>query len=410
MKRKLAIVLCVALLLASFGVMNASAATTPTLSLSTSGTEFHRGDIVSVDVNLSGEAGSGNAGIDAFFGEIVYDPLVFGLTKASAAVDTDGFSWLDSTCFTSGTLSPNTGGAVAGGTLDLCLPSAGHLVAIYLTDSTPLTADSKLFTINFTVLADATFAAASFTWASAIDACDPTSATIAVEATDLSVTIVDTAHNPIVTGVVDGKTYLTDRTISFDYGTATIATMIKSSGLFGTATAFTSGSTFTTEGRHQLIVTGTSGFSTTIVFNLYKGYIKGISVAQNIGDTVTYVSTLISKIAVEPGQTVSVLKADGTAIATPLATTKVATAMIVKVFNGETEVSSQLVVVYGDINGDGSINVGDLTQLKFQMANSSYTTGAKREACNANRDASVNVGDLTRLKLYNGKQAQIIQY
>jgi hypothetical protein len=148
MKRKLAIVLCVALLITSFGFMTAAADTTPNMALATSGTNFAQGDTVSVDVNLTGQTNNA-AGISAFVGEVVYDPAVFSLTAATP--DTD-LKWLDASSFTAGSLTPNDGGA-----LDVSLYTPGHVSILFIDVANAITTDATLFTLKFVVLADAAY-------------------------------------------------------------------------------------------------------------------------------------------------------------------------------------------------------------------------------------------------------------
>jgi hypothetical protein len=65
--------------------------------------------------------------------------------------------------------------------------------------------------------------------------------------------------DPEVTGVEDGKYYNTDRTITFDEGSATLNTV-----------PFTSGTTVSAEGTYELIVTDLAGNITTIDFVIDK--------------------------------------------------------------------------------------------------------------------------------------------
>jgi hypothetical protein len=79
----------------------------------------------------------------------------------------------------------------------------------------------------------------------------------ATNSTTVTFTIDKTA--PTVTGVTNGKSYNTDRTVTFSEGTATL-----------NGTAFISGTTITTEDDYTLIVTDTAGNSINIDFTIDK--------------------------------------------------------------------------------------------------------------------------------------------
>ncbi|MHA7965828.1 InlB B-repeat-containing protein [Paenibacillus sp. CAU 1782] len=64
---------------------------------------------------------------------------------------------------------------------------------------------------------------------------------------------------PFVTGVTDGESYNSSRTISFNEGTATL-----------NGNGFISGSSVDAEGSHVLVVTDAAGNSVTITFNIFK--------------------------------------------------------------------------------------------------------------------------------------------
>jgi len=64
---------------------------------------------------------------------------------------------------------------------------------------------------------------------------------------------------------------------------------------------------------------------------------------------------------------------------------------------GQVSVSLE-VVVYGDINGDGIIDVLDLLYIQKHLLDLNVQTGARLEACDVNRDDSVDVLDLLLLQ------------
>lgn len=67
------------------------------------------------------------------------------------------------------------------------------------------------------------------------------------------------------------------------------------------------------------------------------------------------------------------------------------------------------VVIYGDITGDGSIDLMDLAKIKKYMLNKTSLTGAYKEAANANRNDTLDMTDLAKLKMYLLKKSNISQ-
>lgn len=84
---------------------------------------------------------------------------------------------------------------------------------------------------------------------------------IVTDAVGNSTTVVFTIDKtaPIVTGITSGGFYTSNKTITFNEGTATLD-----------GNAFTSGDTVSKEGKHTLTVTDVSGNKTTIAFTIYK--------------------------------------------------------------------------------------------------------------------------------------------
>ena len=74
---------------------------------------------------------------------------------------------------------------------------------------------------------------------------------------------------PVVTGVVEGGAYQTNKTITFNEGTATLNNV-----------AFASGTLLSTEGNHILVVTDVAGNSTTVRFSISKT-VAGPSIVIN---------------------------------------------------------------------------------------------------------------------------------
>lgn len=58
------------------------------------------------------------------------------------------------------------------------------------------------------------------------------------------------------------------------------------------------------------------------------------------------------------------------------------------------------VVVYGDVNGDGKINSGDLLKLRQHLLGTSKLSGAYSESADINKDKKINSGDLLKTRQY----------
>ncbi|KIL35590.1 hypothetical protein SD71_12630 [Cohnella kolymensis] len=132
---------------------------------------------------------------------------------------------------------------------------------------------------------------------------------------DYTLIVTDTAGNsttvhftidktsPVITGVENGKSYNSDRTITFDEGTATLD-----------GTPFTSGSTVNTEGSHTLIVTDAAGNSTSVTFNIDKTapVVTGVTNGEsyNTDRTVTF-SEGIATLNGSPFDSGTVITVDG---------------------------------------------------------------------------------------------------
>ena len=86
---------------------------------------------------------------------------------------------------------------------------------------------------------------------------------------------------PTVSGITNGSTYNTDKTITFNEGTATLD-----------GASFTSGSTVSAEGKHTLVVTDAAGNTTTVAFTIDKTapVVTGISGGStyNTDKTITF--------------------------------------------------------------------------------------------------------------------------
>ena len=75
--------------------------------------------------------------------------------------------------------------------------------------------------------------------------------------------------------------------------------------------------------------------------------------------------------------------------------------------NGEER--TYTVIIYGDSNGDGNINIFDLVRNQKIILNSMSTSSASKTAADANKDGKVNIFDLVRIQKHILNTASIEQ-
>ena len=98
----------------------------------------------------------------------------------------------------------------------------------------------------------------------------------------------------------------------------------------------------------------------------------------------------------QPGITITVLSKDGKAITSG----KIGTGMKVKVSENNAPSEEFSVILYGDIDGNGTIDVIDMVKMKMHILKINYLQGAMYTAANTDRDSkvTVNVFDMVVLK------------
>jgi subtilisin family serine protease len=193
---------------------------------------------------------------------------------------------------------------------------------------------------------------------------------------------------PQVTGVVDGTTYHAPVTIHFDAGEATLD-----------GDPFANDTSVSSLGDHVLRVTNSDGNTTTVHFTIV------VSEMSSTEFTCNATSGFVSRIGA--GTTVQTLL-DGldqgayvqvTSGGVPVpATSPVGTGMVLKLMDGGTVLQSLTVVVTGDVNGDGKINLTDFVRLKSHLMGKTTMSGAFWKAGDVNGDGKVNLTDFVRLK------------
>ena len=65
-------------------------------------------------------------------------------------------------------------------------------------------------------------------------------------------------------------------------------------------------------------------------------------------------------------------------------------------------------VMLGDINGDGQINIFDLTQCMNHIIKKAELTGNRLQAADVNEDGQVNIFDLTRIMNFIIKKSESV--
>ncbi|MGE5701646.1 MAG: Ig-like domain-containing protein [Clostridia bacterium] len=261
-------------------------------------------------------------------------PTVSGVTNgASYNSDrtitlSDGTATLNGASFTSG----STVSAEGAHTL-IVTDTVGNTTTVHFTiDKTvPVVSgvtEGGLYNVNKTITFNegtATLDGSAFTSGSAVSA-EGTHTLIVTDAAGNVTTVNFTIDKtpPTVTGVTDGASYNSDRTITLGDGTATL-----------NGAAFASGSTVSAEGTYTLIATDEAGNTTTVHFTIVKS--KAATLTSTIGtvsnggtanESITNIpfgTTLAAfKAAITPAAnaTFEVYDADGTTVATTLASGK----------------------------------------------------------------------------------------
>ncbi|MFC5649789.1 S-layer homology domain-containing protein [Paenibacillus solisilvae] len=197
----------------------------------------------------------------------------------------EGTAALDGNAFTSGTMvsaeTPHTlivtDGAGNSTTVHFTIDKTAPMVT-GVTDGASYNADKTVTYSDGTATLNGT-AFSSGTTITVEDDYTLVVADAAGNSTTVSFTI--DKSNPVVTGVVEGGVYNSDKSITFNEGTATLD-----------GNAFTSGTTVSAETPHTLIVTDGAGNSTTVHFTIDKTAptVSGVTdgASYNSDKTVTY--------------------------------------------------------------------------------------------------------------------------
>ena len=78
----------------------------------------------------------------------------------------------------------------------------------------------------------------------------------------------------------------------------------------------------------------------------------------------------------------------------------IGTGMVVKIMDGSTVKVSATVVVTGDTNGDGKINITDMLAAKAHLLNKSKLSGVYAQAADTNSDGKIHITDFIQMKAH----------
>ncbi len=76
------------------------------------------------------------------------------------------------------------------------------------------------------------------------------------------------------------------------------------------------------------------------------------------------------------------------------------TGMVLQLIDGETVKQSVTIVVRGDVNGDGLINITDMLSVKSHILGKSTLTGAEALAADISGDGNINITDVLQVKAH----------
>ncbi len=192
---------------------------------------------------------------------------------------------------------------------------------------------------------------------------------------------------PIISGLTNGGSY-NNVSIGFNEGTATLNGHTCSNGAI-----------IRTSGSYQLIVTDEAENSTIVNFTInntpysyFNDKLAGIIPNTKLTD-------LESNINILSNETTKIFDAnDNEIIGDSKGVINAATGMYVQIFEGNTVMSTKEIVVYGDVSGDGDINIEDLLQIKKHLLNITQLDDAYKTAGDFNYKGSISVSDLIILK------------
>jgi len=85
-----------------------------------------------------------------------------------------------------------------------------------------------------------------------------------------------------------------------------------------------------------------------------------------------------------------------------------ATGMEARVMDGNTVVKKYSIIVTGDTNGDGKMNITDMIAIKANILKKTLLNGVYEDAADVNGDGKINVTDFIKIKAALLKKDSIV--
>lgn len=200
--------------------------------------------------------------------------------------------------------------------------------------------------------------------------------------------------------------YTTSYELIVDSNVSSISVSAKASGSSAKVSGTGSKSLAYGDNTIKITVTAASGKTRTYTLSVYRKPESGSSGTNpvigtkiyNVGTNITGVSpdtsisTFKTNLAVSNG-TVKIFSGS-----TEKTSGKIATGYTVKIYKGSSVYKQYNVVIYGDVNGDGSISILDMIRLQKHILNISTLSGASKTAADTNKDGSLTILDMIRLQ------------
>lgn len=185
---------------------------------------------------------------------------------------------------------------------------------------------------------------------------------------------------PIISGVVNGGIYDVAK-IGFNEGTATL-----------NGTFCSNGAIIRTSGSYQLIVTNIYGNSSSLRFtinntpyNYNNGKLTGVAPKTKLLNLKSNINTI-------QGETTKIFNKNNIEIIDT--NTIIGTGMYLKIFDGNTVISTKEIIIYGDVTGDGDIGLNDLVLIRDDLLEVKQLTGDFKSAGDLYGEGRVTLNDL----------------
>lgn len=167
----------------------------------------------------------------------------------------------------------------------------------------------------------------------------------------------------------------------------------------GTVITMPSTGIIDTEGNYEITATDKADNTTNFSFKLV--IVKEIKSNQyNVNQTDNIISkitagTTVTQLLANIDQTEVKVYKDNVIIT---GSSLISTGSVIKLMNGNITANSYTIIITGDINGDGKINVSDMIQIKSQILNIKKLEGGYSKAADTNNDGKINITDFIQIK------------